>query len=83
MSMEGVVLEDILGRMAILREGDSKAELTYTLRAEAEFVERLGADLDAKGYKLEYVGNSTYKEGQKNPVANKRHWVLFFLRGNL
>lgn len=61
MSMEGVVLEDILGRMAILREGDSKAELTYTLRAEAEFVERLGADLDAKGYKLEYVGNSTYK----------------------
>lgn len=61
MSMEGVVLEDILGRMAILREGDANVELTYTLRAEAEFVERLGADLDAKGYKLEYVGNSTYK----------------------
>lgn len=61
MSMEGVVLEDILGRMAILREGDRNAELTYTLREEAEFIERLGADLDARGYKLEYVGNSTYK----------------------
>ena len=61
MSTEGVVLEDILGRMAILREGNSHAELTYTLKGEAEFIEKLGADLDAKGYKLEYVGNSTYK----------------------
>ena len=61
MSMEGVVLEDILGRMAILREGDIQEELTYTLREEAVFVERLRIDLEAKGYKLEYVGNSTYK----------------------
>lgn len=61
MSMEGVLLEDILGRMAILREGDTNVELTYTLREEAEFIERLRIDLDAKGYKLEYVGNSTYK----------------------
>lgn len=61
MSMEGVVLEDILGRMAILREGDANVEMTYTLKGEAEFIERLRIDLDARGYKLEYVGNSTYK----------------------